>query len=99
MAWISLDKQSLMLHESGLTLIRDFIKFVYCSAPGQIKLKADRPHPRDNPQMSTDYRHTDNHLRLVMVVVPQESAHRQTNKRADGWMLPSTLSPGFAVGR
>ena len=32
------------------------------------KLKADRPHPRNYPQMSTDYRHTDNHLRPVMVV-------------------------------
>ncbi len=36
---------------------------------GFTKLKADRPHPRDYPQMPTDYRHTDNHLRLVMVVV------------------------------
>ena len=32
-------------------------------------LKANRPHPRDYPQMPNDYRHTDNHLRLVMVVV------------------------------
>ena len=32
------------------------------------KLKADRPHPCDYPQTPTDYRCTDNHLRLVMVV-------------------------------
>ncbi len=32
------------------------------------KLKADRPHPCNCPQMPTDYRHTDKHLRLVMGV-------------------------------
>ena len=30
------------------------------------ELKADRPHPRNYPHTPTDYRHTDNHLRLVM---------------------------------
>ena len=33
------------------------------------ELKADRPHPRNYPPTLTDYKHTDNHLRLVMVVV------------------------------
>ncbi len=32
-------------------------------------LKADRPHWRDYQQTPTDYRHTDNHFRLVLVVV------------------------------
>ncbi len=33
------------------------------------KLKADRPHPRNYPPTPTDYRHTDKHLRLVMVLI------------------------------
>ncbi len=31
-------------------------------------LKADRPHPRNYPQTHTDFRHTDNGPRLVLVV-------------------------------
>ena len=34
------------------------------------KLKADRPHMCNYPQTPLDYRHTDNDLRLVMVVDP-----------------------------
>ncbi len=45
------------------------------------QLKAVRPHPRNYPQMPTDYRHKDNHLR-------RESSERQTDthlhKRTDG---------------
>ena len=33
------------------------------------KLKADRPHPHNYLPTHTDYRHSDNHLRLIMVVV------------------------------
>ena len=33
----------------------------------KLKLKADRPHARNYLQTPTDYRHTDNHVRLVMV--------------------------------
>ena len=32
-------------------------------------LKADWQHPRNYPPTPTDYRHTDNHLRMEMVVV------------------------------
>ncbi len=35
----------------------------------KIKLKADRPHPRDYPHTSTNYRHTDKHLRQVMTAI------------------------------
>ncbi len=35
----------------------------------QPTLKANRLNLRDYPQTPTDYRHTDNHLRLVIVVV------------------------------
>ena len=34
-----------------------------------VKLKPNRPHLRDYLHMPTDYRHTDNHFRLVMLVV------------------------------
>ncbi len=33
------------------------------------KLKVDRPHPCDYPHTSTDYRHTDKHLGLVMTLI------------------------------
>ncbi len=33
-------------------------------------LKANRPHQRDCLHMSSDYRHTDKHLRLVMSTLP-----------------------------
>ncbi len=55
-----------------------------------IKLKADRPHPRNYPHTATDYRHTDKHLRLVMVVgqtvQPWERTRTdgQTDGRTDG---------------
>ena len=57
-------------------------------------IKADRPHPRYYQQTPTDYRHTDNHLRLVMVLVVAHCCTRQswelwqintqTNKHMDG---------------
>ena len=47
------------------------------------RLKADQPHSRNYPHMPTDYRHTDNPLRLV-IGFSQESAHRRTNGRMDG---------------
>ena len=71
---------------------------IFCYAVEKyFPLKADRPHSRDYPQTPTDYRHTDNHLRLVMVVkrFRHESADGQTD--TDGRMLPSALSPCFAV--
>ncbi len=61
-----------------LFLLLFFLKLAPCqwgsnpdSHPSKliIILKADRLHPRNYPQMPTHYRHTDNHLRLVMVVV------------------------------
>ena len=33
------------------------------------QLKADWPHPRNYPHKPTDNRHTDKHLRLVMVLI------------------------------
>ncbi len=36
--------------------------------PSLQELKADRPHPRNYLHTPTDYRYTDNHLRLVTVV-------------------------------
>ncbi len=51
-----------------------------------LRLKADRPYPCDYPQTLTDYRHTDNYLRLVIVVVAlccHEGVDRQTDGQAD----------------
>ncbi len=50
------------------------------------ELKADGPHPRDYTQTPTDYRHTYNHLRLVMVVQTGElwQTNTQTHGRTDG---------------
>ncbi len=48
-----------------------------------VSLKADRRHLPNNPQIPTDYRHTDDHLRW-------------TDERTDRQTLPSTLSPCFA---
>ncbi len=53
------------------------------------ELKADWPHPRNYPPTPTDYRHTDNHLRLVMVVVAlcctrQSRVRVVTDGRTDG---------------
>ncbi len=51
--------------------------------------------------MSTDYRHTDKQLRLVIGAVAlccsQESAHKQRDRQTDGQTLPSTLSFNFMV--
>ncbi len=58
------------------------------------KLKADRPHPRDYPQMPTNYRHTDNHLRLV-IMCPE---YTQTDGRTDGRYQVHYL-PRFAVDK
>ncbi len=49
-----------------------------------LTLKADRAHPCDYPQTLTDYRHTDNYLRLVMVVVAL-CCHERTDRQRDGW--------------
>ena len=62
----------------------------------QLILKADRPHPRDYPQTPTDYRHTDNHLRLVIDQTVQTGEHRQhIDRRTDGLYqvhyLPASL--------
>ncbi len=47
--------------------------------------------------MLTDYRHTHNHLRLVMVVVAL--CCKQTNEHTDKRTLPIPLSPCFAVDK
>ncbi len=52
--------------------------------PVTSKLKADLSHLSNYLHMPTEYRHTDNHLRLVMVVVV-----------TDRLSLPSALSPCF----
>ncbi len=58
-----------------------------------LKLKADRPHLGDDPQTTTDYRHTDNHLRFVMVVVALcWWMDRQTDGRYQVHYLPASLS-------
>ena len=67
-----------------------------------IKLKANRPHPRDYPQTPTGYRHTDNHLGLVMVVVTRcctrQSRERcRTDGRYQMHYLPASLS--YAVDK
>ncbi len=41
------------------------IKLIYMIS----KLKADRQHPRNYPHTPTDYRHTDEHLRLIMTPI------------------------------
>ncbi len=70
-----------------------------------LKLKADRPPTRNYPHMPTDYRHTDNHLRLVMVLIAlywsngsavREDADGQTDGRTDGRYQVHYL-PRFAV--
>ncbi len=43
--------------------------FLPCVFYHTTKLKDDRPHPRDYPNMPTNYRHTDKHLRLVMTLI------------------------------
>ena len=74
------------------------------------QLKADQSHPRNYPHTTTDYRHTDEHLRLhVMRLVMSHislccSAGRvqtntQTNGRTDGRTLPILLSSLFAVDK
>ena len=40
-----------------------------CRCPSTLISKADRLHPRNYPQPPTDYRHTDNDRRLIMVDV------------------------------
>ncbi len=59
------------------------------------ELKADRPHPRDYLHTLTDYRHTDKHLRLVIIPVAlcctrqsrAPSAMRvETDEQTDGQM-------------
>ncbi len=50
--------------------------------------------------MPTDYRHTDNHLKLVMVVVAHSAVRvltdGQTDRQTDGRTLPILLFPCFA---
>ncbi len=54
------------------------------------KLKADRPHLRTYPHTPNDYRHTDNHLGLVMMGVAQKGSDVRvvmdgwTDRRTDG---------------
>ncbi len=51
-----------------------------------VKLKADRPPPRIYPHMPTDYRHTDEHLRLVMTLLCWLlHSETQTDTHTDGW--------------
>ncbi len=60
--------------------------------------KADRPHPRNYPQTPTDCRHTDNHLRLVMVVVAHCCTRQSRAPNIDSctpeiWPWLMTLTP------
>ncbi len=45
--------------------------YVYNGISNQLpnQLKADRLHPCNYPHMPTDYRHTDKHLRLVLLLL------------------------------
>ncbi len=54
-------------------------------------LKAYRQHLCNYPHTPTDYRHTDKHLRLVMVLIGQTVQPREVTQ-TDGRSLPSTLS-------
>ena len=75
------------------------------SHPNHVELKADRPHPHNYPHTPTDYRHTDNNLGLVMLLITLDdsavrvSTDRRTDGRTDGrtdrQTLPSTLSPSL----
>ncbi len=62
-------------------------------------LKADRPHPRNYPHTPTDYRHTDNNLGLVMLLMAlhctrQSRAHNIDHCAPENWPwpLPVTLT-------
>ena len=64
------------------TLIPIPIPARYTLIPVPFELKAGRPHPRNYPHTLTDYRHTDNPLRLVR---PNGSARRaHTDAKTDG---------------
>ncbi len=54
---------------AGIELKVHSVDQTYCQIPFAITVKANRLHPRNYPQTPTDYRHTDNDLRLVMVVI------------------------------
>ena len=57
-----------------------------CSHFHSVKLKADRPHPRDYPQTPPD--------------LQTQTVTADADGRTDGWMLPSAfLSPWFAVDK
>ncbi len=70
-----------LMYSTSLTIDVDIFAFLLLRLLGQClsnggnnvshqnKLKADQPHPRNYQPTPTDYQHTDNHLRLVMVVV------------------------------
>ena len=58
----------------------------------RLVVKADRPHPRDYPHTSTDYRHTDNHLRLVFPIPRGVTPHvnRRGAKKTNSQTYPQT---------
>ncbi len=66
-------------------------------------LKADRPHLHDYLQKPTDTQTItlDWSWCLLLKRFSCERADRWTDRRTDGWMLPSALSPCFAklIGR
>ncbi len=58
-------------------------------------LKADRPHPRDYPQTTTDYRRTDNHFRLVRALMDgwtDGKTDGRTDRCYQAHYLPALLS-------
>ncbi len=72
-------------------------KYKHPPATGKWKLKADRPHPRNYPHTPTDYRHTDNHLRLLTVVVAPCCTRQSRAPNIDRcvpeiWPRPLTLT-------
>ncbi len=73
----------------------DFYNFMHeKDAHNIIKLKADRPHPRDYPPMPPDYRHID----ITVQTGELGQTYPQTHKRTDVRYQVHYL-PRFAVDK
>ena len=59
---------------------------------GMIKLKANRLHPCNYLHTPTDFRHTDKHLRLVMVLIALISTAIRQKIDLDLWLVTLTFN-------
>ncbi len=81
------------------TLTSTILLFVVITQDYQ-QLKADWPHWRDYPHASTNYRHTDNHPRLVMTLIAlwctrQIRASNIDRCTPEIWPWPLTFTRGL----